>query len=103
EIVCFLQQLLCLLEVDQVDAAAYGELAGRCGEDEAPHLRVPAARLVAEVNSSLQQLLHGDDCHRGTSPFRMVWVSYSRRARVEPGSMEIRSRGTTTRAGSPGS
>ena len=45
-----------LLEVDDVDAAALAE-------DEALHLRVPAARLVAEVNPGLQQLLHGDDCH----------------------------------------
>src|SRR6185295_10055743 len=33
-------------------------------EDETLHLRVPASCLVAEVNSSLQQLLHGDDCQR---------------------------------------
>ena len=56
EVVRLLQQRLRLLEVDDVDAAALGE-------DEALHLRVPAARLVAEVHSGLQQLLHGDDCH----------------------------------------
>ena len=47
EIVCVLDELLRLLQVDDVDAAALGE-------DETLHLRVPAACLVAEVNSSLQ-------------------------------------------------
>ena len=47
EIVRVLDELLRLLQVDDVDAAALGE-------DETLHLRVPAARLVAEVNSSLQ-------------------------------------------------
>ena len=56
EVVSLLQQRLRLLEVDDVDAAALVE-------DEALHLRVPAARLVAEVHAGLQQLLHGDDCH----------------------------------------
>jgi hypothetical protein len=56
EVVGLLEQRLRLLEVDDVDAAALVE-------DEALHLRVPAARLVAEVHPGLQQLLHGDDCH----------------------------------------
>ena len=47
EVVCILDELLRLLQVDDVDAAALGE-------DETLHLRVPAACLVAEVNSSLQ-------------------------------------------------
>ena len=47
EVVRFLDELLRLLQVDDVDAAALGE-------DETLHLRVPAACLVAEVNSSLQ-------------------------------------------------
>ena len=63
EIVRLLQQRLRLLEVDDVDAAALVE-------DEALHLRVPAARLVAEVHPGLQQLLHGDDCHDRS--FRLV-------------------------------
>jgi hypothetical protein len=61
EVVRLLQQLECLLEVDDVDAAALGE-------DVAPHLRVPAPRLVAEVNSGFEQLAHRDDWH-GYSPF----------------------------------
>jgi hypothetical protein len=43
-----------LLQVDDVDAVALGE-------DEALHLRVPPAGLVAEVNAALEQLSHGDD------------------------------------------
>ena len=39
----------------------------RSREDEAPHLRVPAARLVAEMDSGLQQLSHGDDGHGQSS------------------------------------
>ena len=74
EIVGLLEQRLRLLEVDDVDTAALVE-------DEALHLRVPAAGLVAEVHSGLQQLLHGDDCH-GES-FRLLRVR--RRARTEPG------------------
>ena len=54
EIVCLLQVLERLLEVDDVDPSALAE-------DEALHLRVPAAGLVTEVDSGLQQLLHGDD------------------------------------------
>jgi hypothetical protein len=43
------QQLLGLEQVDDVDPAALAV-------DEAAHLRVPAARLVAEVHAGLQQL-----------------------------------------------
>src|SRR5690606_38673988 len=50
-----------LLEVDDVDAAALAE-------DEPLHLRVPAAGLVPEVDTGLQQLLHGDDSHVCSSP-----------------------------------
>src|SRR4029079_15376412 len=67
------EQRLRLLQVDDVDAAALVE-------DEALHLRVPAARLVAEVNPGLQQLLHGDDCH--DLSFRLLAIH--RRARTEP-------------------
>ena len=45
-----------LLQVDDVDAVALAE-------DEPFHLRVPTARLVAEMDAGLQQLLHGDDSH----------------------------------------
>src|SRR4051795_4303766 len=57
----FLEQLEGLLQVDDVDAAPLAE-------DEPLHLRVPAARLVAEVDSGFQKLSHADDCH-GLSPF----------------------------------
>jgi hypothetical protein len=46
-----------LLQVDDVDAVALGE-------DEALHLRVPPAGLVPEVDAALEELAHGDDCHR---------------------------------------
>src|SRR5688572_14611960 len=54
EIVSLLEQTERLLQVDDVDAAALRE-------DEALHLRVPAAGLVAEVDAGLQQLSHRDD------------------------------------------
>src|SRR3954466_14190334 len=50
ELLRLLEQTVGLLQVDDVDA-------GALAEDEATHLRVPAARLVAEVNAGLQQLL----------------------------------------------
>ena len=53
ELLRLVEALSRLREVDDVDAAALGE-------DEAAHLRVPAPRLVAEVDSGLQQLAHGD-------------------------------------------
>src|SRR6185312_14995459 len=40
-----------LLQVDDVNAVSFGE-------DELAHFRVPAPRLVAEVNPGLQELLH---------------------------------------------
>ena len=43
-----------LLQIDDVDAVALTE-------DEPLHLRVPAPGLVAEVDTGLEQLLHGDD------------------------------------------
>ncbi len=45
-----------LLQVDDVDAIAFGE-------DKALHLRVPALCLVPEVDTAFEQLLHGDDSH----------------------------------------
>ena len=56
ERVRLLEQRERLREIDDVDAAALAE-------DEPLHLRVPAAGLVAEVDSGLQELLHGDDGH----------------------------------------
>ena len=56
ERVRLLEQRLRLGEIDDVDAAALAE-------DEALHLRVPAARLVAEVDAGLQEVLHGHDRH----------------------------------------
>ncbi len=47
KVVRLVEQLLGALQVDDVDPAAFGE-------DESLHLRVPAARLVAEVNAGLQ-------------------------------------------------
>src|SRR5439155_16602060 len=62
-----LEALEGLLEIDDVDAAALAE-------DEPLHLRVPAARLVAEVHSGFQKLSHADDCH-GLSPFLLVFAA----------------------------
>ena len=76
EVVRLLEQLERLLEIDDVDPAALGE-------DEPLHLRVPATRLVAEVDSSLQQLLHGDDGH-GFSPFLGLVGRCAGGAREEP-------------------
>ena len=56
KVVRVIQKLLRLGEVDDVDPAALVE-------DESLHLRVPAACLVAEMNSGLQELLHGDNGH----------------------------------------
>src|SRR5581483_4991496 len=58
ELLRLVEALRGLREVDDVDAAALGE-------DEAAHLRVPAPRLVAEVDSGLQQVAHGDCARRG--------------------------------------
>ena len=57
ERVRLVEQLLRLLQVDDVDAAALRE-------DEALHLRVPAAGLVAEMDPGLEQVLHGNNGHR---------------------------------------
>ena len=64
-----LEALERLLQVDDVDAAALAE-------DETPHLRVPAARLVAEMDAGLQELSHAD-CHG--SSFLVVVESVRRR------------------------
>ena len=53
EVLRLLEQRLRLEQVDDVDAVALAV-------DEPAHLRVPAARLVAEVDAGLQQLLDAD-------------------------------------------
>ena len=67
-----LEQLLGLQQVDDVDAVALTE-------DEAAHLGVPAARLVAEVHSGLQQLLDSDLSHWYCS---LCWFGGVTRRRV---------------------
>src|SRR5436189_4570275 len=79
-----LEQLEGLLQVDDVDAAPLAE-------DEPLHLRVPAARLVAEVDSGFQKLSHADDCH-GLSPFPLVWLLCCRRKRGGTGRRRHRHR-----------
>src|SRR4051812_19645415 len=88
-----LEELQGLLQVDDVDTAPLGE-------DEAAHLWIPASRLVAEVDSSLQKLAHRDDGHRDQVPFLVVcW--YCRRGLAGTG---IRQRaGTTNQERSTGS
>ena len=71
-----LQALEGLLQVDDVDAAALAE-------DEAAHLRVPAARLVTEVDSGFQELSHAD-CHGVV--LSMVAGGTAGGSEVEPGS-----------------
>src|ERR1017187_9276807 len=44
-----------LLQIDDVNAVAFAE-------DIFLHLRIPALRLVTEVDASLEQFLHGDVC-----------------------------------------
>ena len=58
ELLGLLEQACVLQQVDDVDAAALAE-------DEAAHLGVPAARLVAEVDAGLQQLPDADLGHCG--------------------------------------
>jgi hypothetical protein len=60
-----LQQRDRLHQVDDVDPVALAE-------DVAPHLRVPPARLVAEMHAGLQQLFHSHFCLHITSLFRAL-------------------------------
>ena len=76
KVVGLLEQLGGLGQVDDVDAAALGE-------DEALHLRIPAAGLVAEVDSGLQELTHGDDC-QGSGPLSWLIGGAAGVARAEP-------------------
>ena len=50
-----------LLQIDDVDAVALHE-------DEALHLRVPAAGLMAEMDAALEELFHSYDGHVGSGP-----------------------------------
>jgi len=60
ELLRLAQQLLGLEQVDDVDAAVLAV-------DEATHLRIPAAGLVAEVHAGLQQLSDPDLGHGSCS------------------------------------
>jgi hypothetical protein len=60
ELLRLVEQLLRLEQVDDVDP-------GALAMDEAAHLRVPAACLVAEVNAGLQQLFEVNLSH-GVAP-----------------------------------
>ena len=74
-VVRLLEQPHRLLQIDDVDP-------GALTEDEAAHLGVPPAGLVAEVDASLEQLAHRGRGH-GSS---LIWFdgSCSRRARAGP-------------------
>jgi hypothetical protein len=75
ELLRIAQEPLGLLQVDDVYAAALAE-------DEAAHLGVPAARLVAEVDPGLQQLLDADIGGQRETP---LWLmSVARRAACGP-------------------
>jgi uncharacterized Zn-binding protein involved in type VI secretion len=56
KVACLVEQALGLQQVDDVNAVAFTE-------DETAHLRVPATRLVTEVDSGLQQLLDAELSH----------------------------------------
>src|SRR2546426_2345286 len=91
EVVRLLQQLEGLLQIDDVDAPALRE-------DEAPHLGIPASRLVAEMNSSLQKLSHRDDGHWDQVPFLVDVI-----APAEPGwNRHPSNAGTATQVDPPG-
>ena len=74
-----------LLQVDDVDATPLAE-------DEALHLRVPAAGLVSEVDTCLEQLLHGDDGHDGLLPVGSLCRDPASGAGAGPGAPERRPR-----------
>ena len=80
EVAGLLQAFDGLLEVDDVDAVAFGE-------DEFLHLGVPAAGLVAEVNPSLQQGFHRCGCGQIASPYggRVSEGEYIRGGALEQG------------------
>src|SRR6185295_6458169 len=65
------EQLHRLAEVDDVDAVSFAE-------DVLLHLRVPALRLVAEVNSRLQEILHRDRCQAFLLPWYYRLLNWKR-------------------------
>ena len=67
-----------LLQIDDVDAVALAE-------DEPLHLRVPAPGLVTEVDTGLQQLLHGDDGHGRASLKVAIFRPRERRPQLHVG------------------
>src|SRR5262249_37478164 len=87
EVPCLVEELLRLEEIDDVDALPLSV-------DEAAHARVPAPRLVTEVNPGLQQLL---DAYVGHLPFlSLVWFVCPVAAagtRADPGSVPCLSAG----------
>ena len=86
EVVRLLEKVGGLGQIDDVDAAALRE-------DEALHLRIPATGLVAEVDSGLQELTHGDNC-QGSGP--LSWL-----VAVQPagaGGTDAQGLGTPTRS-----
>ena len=99
EVVRVLDQADRLLQVDDVDAAALGE-------DEAAHLGVPAARLVAEVDSGLQELAHGDGGHGGSSVQGTCSPTSAARDRLErrhrPAGASLPGEGSRTMGDPPG-
>ena len=72
---CFVDVSQGLLQVNDVDAVAVSE-------DEALHLRIPAAGLVAKVDTGIEKLAHGYNCH-GNAPSLSV-VSVFQHVRVLP-------------------
>src|ERR671922_34227 len=87
-----LEQVRGLLQIDDVDAAALRE-------DEAAHLWIPASRLVAEMDTGLQQLSHRDSGQRN-SPLRLTFASAGGTS-VEPAG-EAAEAGTVHVADPPG-
>src|SRR5436305_4326330 len=92
ELLGVLKQTIGLLEVDDVYPVALSE-------DEPPHLRIPPARLVPEVDSRLEQV--GDRYVRHTAPFSLgaTPAAGARTRPSRPGGPSPAPRGRLTRAG----
>src|SRR5437588_63380 len=80
-----------LLKVDDVDPVPLHE-------DEALHLRVPAAGLMSEVDSGLEELLHRDDGHVCVSPL-FLRLQHHRGGPAGVRSTELRARSPSILAG----
>ena len=96
ELLGLLEQGLRLEQVDDVDAVALAV-------DETAHLRVPAAGLVAEVDSGFQQLLETDFGHRGELLVRSCACSPGTRRRGPGAGAPGRNRAPRVVVESPGS